>query len=265
MPVACEIFYQKYSNHPRQGNPPLVLIHGAGGNILSWPPNLRRMAGYLVYAIDLPGHGSSPGEGLETVDAYAQSLSTWTKVMQIEPAILVGHSMGGAIALLVALSEPQSVKGLVLIGSNAHLSVNPKLLASSSQPERFTEVVSKIIHWSFSHQTPERLKELAALRMLESRPETLHKDFQACNGFDITHRLSELDKPTLIIQGSEDKMTPASQAQAMAAQIRGARLVLIQEAGHMVMLEKQAEVAYLINDYLDSLTDQPPESSLAEF
>jgi pimeloyl-ACP methyl ester carboxylesterase len=245
-----------YSLHgggdPAQGNPPLVLIHGAGGSRLSWPANIRRLEGRRVYAVDLPGHGGSPNAGRDSVERYLQSLLEWQDEVKEQSFIWVGHSMGGAIALQAALQASQRVSGLILVGSGAHLPVNPRLLKLASRPESLRQLVNLIIAWAFGPEAPAGLIELSRQRMAETRPDVIHQDFLASSGFDIGDRISEIRVPTLVICGLDDRLTPELLSRELATGIEGAILEFIIGAGHMVMLEKPDKVAQAIERFLES-------------
>jgi pimeloyl-ACP methyl ester carboxylesterase len=88
MPFAVKIYYQI---HQDAADLPLVLLHGAGGNHLSWPPELRRLAGFRVYALDLPGHGKSPGRGQQSIEAYLIALRDWMQAVELHRAVFIGH------------------------------------------------------------------------------------------------------------------------------------------------------------------------------
>ena len=120
--------------------PTLVLIHGAGGNHLHWPPELRRLPGATVYALDLPGRGRSDGPGHNAVPDYAKVLIGFLDAVQADRAMLMGHSMGGAIAIrgaaripelrvVVAQSAYTSVEDNVADGVRALLGLPPDLFA----------------------------------------------------------------------------------------------------------------------------------------
>ncbi|MCI0521536.1 MAG: alpha/beta fold hydrolase [Chloroflexi bacterium] len=247
MPQAEELYYHDYSQGERL---PVVLLHGAGGNYLSWPSEIRRMAGCHVFAVDLPGHGKSAGRGHQTIAAYAAAVMEWLAELQIPRAVLAGHSMGGAIALTLALEYPGLALGLALFGSAARMAVNPVLIEETASPTTFHNAVEKIIAWSFSPQAEANLTGQAAARLEATRPSVLHGDFLACDGFDVTARLGEIHVPALVVCGALDKMTPPRSAQFLADALPRARLEIIPEAGHQVMLERPDESAQVLADFL---------------
>jgi pimeloyl-ACP methyl ester carboxylesterase len=107
-----------------------------------------------------------------------------------------------------------------------------------------------VMKFAFSPRASARLVELAARRMLETSPAVLHADFLACDAFDEMSRVDQINKPTLIICGSDDQMTPIKYAQFLAYKIEGAVLEIIPGGGHMVMLEKPGEVAAALQIFL---------------
>jgi pimeloyl-ACP methyl ester carboxylesterase len=82
--------------------PPLLLIHGSGGSLFEWPAELRQLPGSRVIAIDLPGHGGSPPPPCDSVPEFAAVVAGLLEALEITRAILVGHSLGGAVAVLAA-------------------------------------------------------------------------------------------------------------------------------------------------------------------
>jgi pimeloyl-ACP methyl ester carboxylesterase len=161
--------------------------------------------------------------------------------------------MGSAIALQLALNAPDRVLALVILGGGSRLRVNPSILENTANEATFPFAVKNITEWSFGSEASSRLKELAAQRMLETRPTVLYGDFIACNNFDISKELSKIEKPTLIICGTEDKMTPPKYSKLLHEQIPNSELRLIEGAGHMVMLEKPREVAEAVEAFVENL------------
>lgn len=256
MPFAGDLYYYTYQGGDLD-NPPVVLIHGSGGNHLYWPSEVRRMAGYRIFAPDLSGHGKSEGRGQQSISAYARQVLDWLQGLGMPEAIFIGHSLGSAIALTLAVNYPEHVTGLGLVGAGARLRVLPDILADSANPTTFLKAIDTIIQAAFSPSTDPLLVELAAKRMAEIRPSVLHGDFTACDEFDLTERVDEISQPTLVLCGSEDRLTPLRNSQFLAGAIPNASLEVIPGAGHMVMLEKPKEVAASLEKFLSKFL--PPQ------
>jgi pimeloyl-ACP methyl ester carboxylesterase len=254
MPIAAEIYYHIYEGGDEGQKPPIVLIHGAGGNHLYWPSEVRRLPGFRVLALDLPGHGKSEGRGQQTIGAYSRCILDWMQETGLHSAVIVGHSMGGAIALDLALNNPQHVLGLGLLGAGARLSLEPELVERIMNPTTFPNAVETITSRSFSAQAPVQLTQLAAKRMAETRPSVLHSDFLACQAFDEADRVAEIRQPTLVICGVEDQITPPRSAQFLSSAMPNARLEMVPNAGHMVMLERPQAVARTLSGFLESFS-----------
>ena len=252
MPTADGIYYFA-SKSNGNGKTAIVLLHGAGGNHLHWPYNLRRLADYKVYAPDLPGHGKSSGLGMQSIQKYAEAIAGWMEAIGIKKAVIGGHSMGGAIAQTIALEYPKVVKGLILVATGAKLSVNQDLLYKLSTPTSTPAAIENIIKWSWMPGTDVKLLERVHEQMLEVRSSVIYGDYLACNNFDLTDSLKKIKAPTLLIAGEQDKMTPLDLQQQLESGIKHAKLAVIPEAGHMVMLEKPDEVAKEAASFLENL------------
>lgn len=249
MPTAAGMYYFR-SKQGVKTKPAIVLIHGAGGDHLHWPYNLRRLGDYRVFAPDLPGHGKSAGIGEQTIKGYADAIVRWLDDIGIAWAVFVGHSMGGAIALTLALEHPEYVTGLGLVSTGARLAVNPDLLEQLSVPASAETAVKQIVKWSYSKNVDKSLVKQVQKRFLETRPAVTHGDFVACDAFDATERLGEIKVPACVLCGTEDKMTPTALSEDLAARIPQASLTLVPEAGHMVMLEKPDAVSKAMWEFL---------------
>ncbi|MEJ2265497.1 MAG: alpha/beta hydrolase [Anaerolineales bacterium] len=162
------------------------------------------------------------------------------------PSVVLIHGAGGT-----HLYWPSEVRGL--LGAGARLRVQPDILQNTSNETTFQSAIDQVVGCSFSEQAPERLVELAAKRMDETRPSVLHGDFLACDAFDEMERVSQISQPTIVICGAEDQLTPARYAQFLADKIPGAHLEMIPNAGHMVMLERPNVVAEALMEFLDEI------------
>jgi len=239
----------------RRAGPPVVLIHGAGGNRLVWPAALRRLPGATVYALDLPGHGRSGGAGRERIGDYAADLVGFLDGVGEERAVLIGHSMGGAIAQTVALTAPERVSGLVLLSTGARLKVSPSILEGLQRD--FRAVVRLTAEWAWGPGADPALVAEGQRAMEETGPQVLLGDFLACDRFDVRERVGEIRAPTLVATGSEDRMTPPRFGRWLADNIPGARFLLVEGAGHFLMLERPREVAAAVEAFLRGLPAPP--------
>jgi pimeloyl-ACP methyl ester carboxylesterase len=165
--------------------------------------------------------------------------------------------MGSAIALETAIHHPKKVLGLCLIGSGARLRVAQAVLQSVSDPSTFAAAVRLVINNSFSPQANERLKDLAAQRLEETRPSVLYGDFLACDSFNITGQLSQISAPTFILCGALDKMIPLKYSEILRDNIPGAQMDIMPNAGHMLMLEEPDQTATRMSSFINGISFQP--------
>lgn len=256
MPVAANIYFHS-SKLGSSDRLPVVFIHGAGGTHLNWPSEIRRLPDLRIFSIDLPGHGKSGTRGLQSIEAYAESILAWMEAIGLHRAVFMGHSMGGAIALTLARKHREHVLGLGLISTGARLQVDPLILENTASDQTFPTAISLIISKTFSEYAAARLIELATKRMFEIRPSVLQGDFIACNSFDLLEFLPLIKSPTLVICGQNDALTPLRYSQYLKDRIPGAQLQVIPAAGHMVMLEEPQKVAEAIRTFLSTIPFHP--------
>lgn len=245
------VFYALHRSGTSAEAPVLVCVHGAGGGHLNWPAEIRRLSGASVYVLDLPGHGRSTGEGRRTIDQYMAVLVSFLDALGLSDVVIMGHSMGGAVALEMALAHPDRVRGLVLVGTGARLRVAPVVLQGIL--EDFEGAVGLIGEWAYGPDAPADLRHLGQRLMAATSPEVMYGDFLACDAFDVMDRLGEVRIPTLVITGTADRLTPVKYGSFLAQHIPGAQLVLVENAGHMVMLERPQEVGETVARFVSSL------------
>jgi pimeloyl-ACP methyl ester carboxylesterase len=254
MPTINDFYYFAHEAEDQVvKRPPVILIHGAGGIHLSWPPQVRRLADEKIYALDLPGHGKSEGTGRQSIDEYADDVIAFMKELKIRSAVMIGHSMGSAIALTLALKYPKQVLGLGLLGSGSKMPVAPILLETAGTPNGFESAVDMVNEYCFSSETQPSLLELSKRAMMGIRPPVLLGDFLACNEFDVVSQLDKIRAPTLIICGAEDKMMPLKFSELLRDGIANSQLHVLDHAGHMVMLEQPDAVANLLKQFIDNI------------
>lgn len=226
--------------------PVAIFIHGAGMDATYWSLQYRWFAwhGWSVLAIDLPGHGRSGGEPLRTVGEMAAWIGRVMTEAGVERAALVGHSMGGAIAIEAAAATPERVSHLALLGTAAAIPVAPLLLeAARSNPEKAYDMMVGWAHGPAArvgrNQVPGIWMTGAAGALLaRNKAGVLAADLAACaawkSGAAAARRIA---CPTLVVTAEHDVMTPPGKGRALAELIPGARLLTVQKCGHMMLQE----------------------------
>lgn len=229
----------------------LLLIHGAGGTHLDWPPELRKIEGYRTVAVDLPGHGRSDPPGCSSIEGYSNIISLAIEKLGLERIVLVGHSMGGAIVQEIGLRCHPQVVGLVLVATGARLKVDPAIL--NRLLTDYDEAVEVVVEYAWSEGAPAELQAQGRQMLMQNDPAIVYGDYSACNNFDVMQVVSRINLPTLVISGTSDRLTPLKYSQHLAEILPAARLEIVENAGHMVMLERPAQVSDAIRNFAEEL------------
>jgi pimeloyl-ACP methyl ester carboxylesterase len=167
MPTVGGMYYAETGAKMEAAAPPILLIHGSGGSHLDWPGSLRRIVGRRVLTLDLPGHGRSTPPGRETAADYAADVIGLLDALAIDTAIVAGHSLGGAIALQLALSHPERIAGLNLVGTGARLRVHSAIL-DHILPEP-VPTAALIVQWEYAPGTSQAILDRSQRQLLKSR------------------------------------------------------------------------------------------------
>jgi pimeloyl-ACP methyl ester carboxylesterase len=252
MPVSDGIYYLE-SGREYHRFPAVLLIHGEGGNSTSWPAEIRRLKGYRTIAVDLPGHGRSDGTALQSVKAYCERVCSFLESMKITRVIVVGHSMGGAIALMMAVRRSRVVAGLGMVSSGAYLGGETEILEQLSTPFGFTRGLHIIQQKAFgSRATPGLIKNV--IQTLEkARHGVLFSDWCACAQFDLRAEIEKIEVPVWVAVGTEDQITPRAYSQYVFDQLTNASFQAIEGGGHMVLQEAGDEVALGLRAFLERI------------
>jgi pimeloyl-ACP methyl ester carboxylesterase len=245
-----------------QGAPSLVYLHSATGEAPGIAVLEELAETYQVVAPMFPGFGES--EGIELIDdiddAVFHLLDLWDALGLTAPAVM-GASLGGWMAVELAMRYPSSVSRLVL--------VNPAGLYIEGHPikEIFGRAPAELAEDLFAdqqHPMAQMMHQLQAI--LDSKAELpfelLKPTLQslaatakvAWNPYlhdpKLMRRLYRVTAPTLVVHGAEDRLIPREHAVAYAERISGARLVEVPDAGHLLVLERPAELAALVKEFV---------------
>jgi pimeloyl-ACP methyl ester carboxylesterase len=238
---------------------PLVFIHGFPLSRETWSEQVEAFkTSHRVIAPDLRGLGQSEAQpGTNTMDRFADDVHTLLGALDTGPVVLIGHSMGGYVALAFARRHPESLRGLVLVGTKAGADTTegaagrrataekvklegidgvvnamaPKMLAASNQDAAMAAKVRDFMEPS----KPEGV--IAALLGMAERP-------------DSTPSLGRIRVPTLVITGADDTVIPPAESDTLAKGIAGAQLKVIPKAGHLVAFERPAEFNNALGEWL---------------
>jgi pimeloyl-ACP methyl ester carboxylesterase len=159
--------------------------------------------------------------------------------------------MGGAIVQTLALTHPEVMKGIVLVGTGARLKVFPMILEGIRN--NFEETVRKIVPFTLSPKASSELIERGINEMLQCRPEVLYGDFVACDRFDLMNEIEKIVLPTLILYGDDDQLTPVKYSQFLHSRIKGSKMEVLPDAGHMVMMESSQAFNEKIREFIREL------------
>jgi pimeloyl-ACP methyl ester carboxylesterase len=229
------------------GTPPdLILLSGAGGNYYYWDELLPHLEGRSVIIPAYPGRCESEGHPPKTVADLALWLAKLLDALGIQQPILVGHSLGGALSMQYALLEHTlpgpKVRGLALFSTSARLRVHPAIMEFIR-----TEVeAGRLPDFGPMPWRPET--DTALIQRFEQSqsltpPPALLGDWLLADSFDVTEQLAQITKPTLILVGSHDALTPMRAASLLASEIPNNRMAVINKVGHMLPVERAAETA----------------------
>jgi pimeloyl-ACP methyl ester carboxylesterase len=245
------------------GRPTLVFVHGSGMSARYWSDQLRALEGTArVLAIDLPGHGESDDAATPGLALYADVTAAVLDALGAWPAIAIGHSLGGAVAITLAARRPDEVSGLVLLSACARLPPvsTPIQWLWGSLPPTLRRVLFFVTakNLLFAAGASPAAVALGMQELHACRPHTLAADVAIARSVDLTHVAGALRVPTLILCGSRDRITPADLSRHLHASITGSALQIVEGAGHMLLIEASAVVNCAIAAFAAALMQRSP-------
>lgn len=257
-----------YLEYPASG-PGLFLLHGLGSSTFSWEElaPLLQAAGYRVYALDLKGSGWSDKPAASDYDLFTlrDEIDRWLETMGLRTVVFVGNSLGGSLALLLALENPDRISRLVLIDAAAYLKKLPWVFRLAKLP--FSKELSRIVfkRWLIKlamkqaffqreRVTAERIdayyERLKSPGCLEAQIALVRSlGFRILNRYD--QRLPALDIPTLLIWGEDDPWVRLSVGRRLNRELPHSTLRIIPHCGHAPQEELPEETAGLIINWLN--------------
>jgi 3-oxoadipate enol-lactonase len=243
------------------------LLHGLGANSQSWlfQTHPLHQAGFRTIAPDAPGFGQSTyAGGRATLDLFCSPIASLVKNLGIDPFIVVGISMGGAIALQLALDHPERISRLILVNTFARLNVtNPLILPyfavrfiliNTLGLQTQAKAVAKHI---FPYPDQEIFRQGLIEQISQADPYAYRAAMRALARYDVRDRLKEIQCPTFVITGDRDTTVPLEIQRYLAQNIIGARQVIIKDAGHAVTIEQPEQFNQVLVEFLCSQSSDP--------
>lgn len=243
------VAYEEVS--PREPEGTVLLLCGIGAKRQGWYRQLPVLGQrFRCLALDYRDVGDSdPASGPYAIRDVADDALALCDRLGIERASLVGISMGGFVALEMALARPALVDRLVLVvtsaGGATHVSTSPEVMRALMPGDETVEsgegarrVCSLVAGPGFADRHPEAIDEFVEI----ARHRPMHVDaylrqLAACRGHDVTARLHEIDVPTLVVHGDADPLVPLDNGRYLAEHIAGARLLIYEGVGHIPEVE----------------------------
>lgn len=236
----------------------LLFLHGVGGSKAAWDRQLPYFAarGYRALAWDQPGYG-----GTDPVEPYdlEQVASALRRAVGDEPAILVGHSMGGFVAQEAYARFPECVRALVLCSTSAAFGgassgFARQFIAARIAPldegRTMAEIAARLMPTMRGSSSDPAGLALAERLMSAVPPETYRKAVRLLTTFDRREQLSRIRVPTLLLAGSDDRVAPAAVMERMAQRIPGAEYVLLKGCGHLGPMDQPEPFNQALADFL---------------
>lgn len=249
---------------------PILFVHGLAGCWRNWLENIPHFAGsHRAIALDLPGFGDSPMPSWEiTMPAYGRLVHDFCEKLQIDRvAAIVGNSMGGFVATEATLDEPSRFERLALVSAAGISFAEAEGRRLEALLRTFEATVPFLSGIRRPWVTRPRGRELAFGRIFHYpnrvRPELLAEQMEpgvqapgfgeairAIGGYDTRHRLVEIEIPTLVVWGLNDRIVPVEAAIGYHRLIEDSRLEIFERTGHVPQMERPARFNSLLAEFL---------------
>lgn len=238
--------------------PPVVLVHGLGGDLHAWYAVMETLAvNHHVVAMDLRGHGRSGGGRANlTVRTWAQDVEALVDALELPPVTLVGHSMGTLVVQHLAESRPEMVDQMVLVGGISSFEPAEKQAyldrADAVEAGGMDALADDWVAGALAPRTHGRLPQVTGLlrsMFLGNDPKQYARACRALAKASSIDR-GQIGQPTLLLVGDHDRSTPMAMTERLHREIPVSRVKVVSSAAHWVTLEQPDQVATAILEFL---------------
>jgi len=237
---------------------PVLFIHGLGSSLLDWEKQVNYFAKeYEVTVFDLRGHGrSGKAAGLYSISLFVSDTVALIRSLKLAPVHLVGISLGGMIALELAVSEPELVRSLVVVNSPSEVTIRSfkdRLMVWQRFFIAGVLGMRQVGRFLGGRLFPEpqqgELRKVFVERWAENDPAAYRAAMKAIVGWSVTDRLDQIKCPTLVVAAEYD-YTPLEDKELLAARIDQAELVLVENSRHGTPVDRPEEFNHVVADFL---------------
>jgi len=233
--------------------PSILLMHGSGLTHIVWSLHEQFYAsqGFNILSVDLPGHGNSEGPSLKSI----QEISNWVKslmnIINVSKIVFVGHSQGCLVGIDFASRYPELASNLVLVAGSYKMPVNQDLIDLAEAGDE--KSILLMMKWGYEGSKAfiggNPVKKI--INSAREIREVLAVDLNACNNYKSgKESLEKINCPTLCIFGDLDKMVPLEMGNKMASMIKNSEKKVINNCGHMIIIEKAFEMRKIVKEFL---------------
>lgn len=241
---------------PAQGSgESVVCLHGAGSHGEFFMDILRALEDrHGVIVFDQPGHGRSGSlDSLGSVQRMAEFTQGLCDILELDHPVLMGHDMGGAVALQMALDQPERIRALIIGASGECIDV-PE--ATLEQAQRVSEGKERrpFDPANFSKSTAPEIMKKAFMWGLKTDPRATYGDLLACRDWNVSEELAAIQVPTLVVHGADEHESVKARAEALVEKLPNAHMEIIPGAGHALLSEAPEALSEVVDAFLGGLS-----------
>ena len=232
----------------------LIILHGSGQSHVVWSLADQYLSdeGFNIFTLDLPGHGNSEGNSLNTIEEMAEWLDKVVIKIGIQNLSILAHSQGCLIALEYANKFTNKIKKIIFVAGSYEIPVNKNLIELANSGD--LESLNLMMKWGYGY-SKQFIGGNPLQKILNSSREVrevLAVDLKACNNYkNGLNAVKKINCPTLLIFGELDKMIKLDKGKEFAKLIPGASVHIVKDCGHMIILENPFEMREKVANFLN--------------
>lgn len=242
-----ELFYRSAGEGPIA----LVMIHGLAGDSRLFHNQIKYFSPlFRIIVPDLPGHGNSKKYSANVIADYVDALNAIIEKEKVKTSIILGHSMGGAIAINYYLKHKSRVTALILISTSSRFNIDQETIKAAEN--NFDFFYESLVKGSFSRKSGIFLA--AAKKGIPELQKTgIIKGLQMCSTIDLSESIKEIEVPVLLIGNKHDTVLPIELTSDTGKNIRDSKIIIMDKKGHVPFFEESETFNSEVETFINSL------------